>query len=190
MESSPLLRNCVVCGKQMTLPYNYGMKRCCSDDCKRLYWLQNHPRRNANCLNCGSPLSYVQLTHRKRANFCSQKCNFAHYLRNHPDHQTQAGKKGGAATIAKYGGSNMSHAYSVLTPQLRREHKKQHDEAVAEKAKALEMDGFLVVFQDTLGKVRPDIIAYKDNIIYLFDVKTSNHTRRIIEEKIQLKTLS
>jgi len=183
------MKNCVICRKPFAVEWNHGKTICCSDECKLVNWLRNHPARNSNCLNCGKPLSYKQFRHsgnkRKRTIFCSQKCNFQYYIKLHPDHQSSAGKNGGTAT-AKAHPEHMRKAYSVLSPELRRENKRVHDQKVVEKAEELKKDGFLVIFQDSWSKPRPDIIAIKNGELFLLDVKTGKGNTKILEEKIKL----
>ncbi len=104
-----------------------------------------------------------------------------YYVKTHPEHQSKAGKRGGAVTAEKYPGQ-MRNAYSILTPVLRRENKKFHDLAVNAKAESLKQDGFLIIFQDGLKHERPDIIAYKDGTVYMLDVKTKKRIIRMVEE--------
>ena len=80
----------------------------------------------------------------------------------------------------------MRKAYSVLSPELRRENKRVHDQKVVEKAEELKKDGFLVIFQDSWSKPRPDIIAIKNGELFLLDVKTGKGNTKILEEKIKL----
>mgnify|MGYP001561850585 CR=1 FL=1 len=46
---------------------------------------------------------------------------FQKYVIEHPEHQVEAGKKAGRATINKYGRQHMRHAYEALTLEMRRE---------------------------------------------------------------------
>lgn len=57
---------------------------------------------------------------------------------------------------------------------------------VVEKAEELKQNDFLVVFQDSRAKPRPDIIAYKDGELFLLDVKTGGGKIRVLEEKFKL----
>ncbi len=181
------MKNCVICRKPFAVEWNQGKTVCCSEECKRVNWLKNHPTRNPNCLNCGKPLSYKQFRHhgKNRTIFCSQKCSFQYYNKLHPEHQRNAGRNGGSAT-AKAHPENIRNAYSVLTPEFRRENKRKHDQTVVEKAEELKKNGFLVVFQDSWSKPRPDIIAYKNGELFLLDVKTGEGKIRVLEEKIKL----
>jgi hypothetical protein len=135
-----------------------------------------------NCLNCGTPLTQKQLRHGRRAKFCSPGCNMKYWIKTHPEHQSKAGKRGGAATVGKYKGTNMRKAYSVLTPELRRENKKFHASAVNNKAESLRKEGFLIIFQDGRSHSRPDIIAYKDGIIRMLDIKTKKRFVRVLRK--------
>jgi hypothetical protein len=174
---------CAICGKPFTVEWNHGKTVCCSEECKRANWIKNHPSKNSNCLNCGKPLSLLQLRHgKRRGDFCSQKCNFQYYLKLNPNHQSMAGKHGGLSTAKKHP-ENMRNAYSVLTPELRRENKRKHDQTVVEKAEELKKNGFLIIFQDSWSKPRPDIIAYKNGELFLLDVKTGRGSIKVLEER-------
>jgi len=181
-------RKCVVCGKDFSVPYNHGMTKTCSEACKRELWLQNHPNVKGVCLNCGKPLSYAQL--RSGNKFCSQKCNLRFFIKNHPEHQSIAGRRGGKATASKHP-SNIKKAYSKLTPELRRLNKEMHDREVEKQSEVLASQGYIILYKDAKGSIRPDIIAYKDGFIYLFDIKTKGMLPRLkIEQQIPLLALA
>jgi predicted nucleic acid-binding Zn ribbon protein len=188
IKRTTIQRKCVICGKEFTIPFHNGMTKTCSEACKRELWLRNHPNIKGVCLNCEKPLSYAQL--RNGNKFCSQKCNFMYFIKNHPEHQSIAGKRGGKKTSSKYP-DNIKKAYSKLTPELRRLNKEMHDKEVERQSKALASQGYIILYKDVRRNIRPDIIAYKDGVIYLFDVKTKGMLPRLkIEQQIPLLTLA
>lgn len=77
----------------------------------------------------------------------------------------------------------MRNAYWTLNAQLRNENKKFHDNAVDSEATSLENEGFTVVFIDTKGHSRPDVIAYKNGIIYLMEIKTKKKQLKVVVQK-------
>jgi hypothetical protein len=164
------------------------MRKTCSEACKRELWLRNHPEIKGVCLNCEKPLSYKQL--RNENKFCSKKCNFEYFLKNNPNHQSIAGKLGGRRTASEYP-DNIKKAYSKLTPELRRLNKEMHDKEVERQSMALAGQGYTILYKDVKKNIRPDIIAYKDGVIYLFDVKTKGTLPRLkIKQQIPLPTLA
>ena len=105
------------------------------------------------------------------------------YIKEHPEHQSKAGKIGGNATIKKYGKQHMRNAYSILTPELRRKHKKLHDIAVEQQLEKISVDA-KIVFVDLKGKTRPDIIYYKDGKIHMIDIKVKHGVLKVETEDI------
>lgn len=104
------------------------------------------------------------------------------YILEHPEHQSKAGKRGGRATIDKYGKEHMKKAYQTLTDDLRRRHKQIHDNAVKDYVEKLQAEGATIILTDLKGVARPDIVYYKEGGVYLIDIKTGNHKVRIINE--------
>jgi hypothetical protein len=69
------------------------------------------------------------------------------------------------------------------TPEIKRQHRAKHEQAVKTYAEQLEKEGHQIIFVDVKPCMRPDIIAYKGGKIYFFDAKARKVWHGLITEK-------